>query len=37
MAAKAHLDPELYALFEASDVPLRYARRFLEASQYEAV
>ena len=36
MAAKAHLDPDLYALFEASDVPLRYARRFLDASQYES-
>ncbi|HEY6897411.1 MAG TPA: HD domain-containing phosphohydrolase [Rhodocyclaceae bacterium] len=35
MVRNGHLDANLFDFFKASDIPMRYARTFLEASQYE--
>lgn len=35
MAHSGHLDTNLFALFSTSEVPLRYAKTFLEVWQYE--
>jgi len=35
MARNGHLDANLFSLFRTSDVPMRYAKTFLEAWQYE--
>jgi hypothetical protein len=37
MVRKGHLDSNLFSLFSTSDVPMRYAKAFLEAWQYEGL
>lgn len=34
MSRNGHLDANLFALFSASKIPMRYAKTFLEAWQY---
>jgi len=36
MAQNGHIDPDLFALFVESGVPLRYAERFLDPAQWRS-